>query len=269
MNPRPEPGRPFRPPRTSRPVPTASLMARRWFARPMAVGAPPSEVRGMFARIAPAYDRGNALLSLGVHKVWKRRAVRAARLPRGGAALDVATGTGDLAFLLARDVSPTGRVVGLDFTEPMLRIAKAKRSPARGAPVEWIAGDATRLPVADASFDAATIAFGIRNVQDRIVALREMRRAVRPGGRVVVLEFGRPRGLLGGPYRFYSRTVLPAVGGLVSGDRAAYEYLEKTSAAFPSGEAFLDLAREAGGFSALEARPLTGGIAWVYVLTVA
>lgn len=213
----------------------------------------------MFDRIAPSYDRGNAVLSFGVHRRWKRRAVREARCGPGTRALDLATGTGDLAFLLE---ARGAEVVGVDFTRGMLDLARAKgRGPA------FIAGDATRIPVRAASFDAATIAFGVRNVDDPVACLREMRRAVRPGGRVVVLEFGQPRGLLKGPFRFYSRHVLPRVGGLLSGDRGAYEYLEKTSAAFPSGDAFLRLMEEAG-LSGAKAKALTGGVAWLYVATV-
>lgn len=222
-------------------------------------GPDPDAVRSMFGRIAPAYDRGNAVLSLGVHAAWKRRAVREARCGPGRRALDLATGTGDLAFLFRKRGAA---VVGVDLTRPMLDVARAK-----GTGPEFVAGDATRLPLRDGAFDAATIAFGIRNVQDPLACLREMRRAVRPGGRVVVLEFGQPRGLLRGPFRFYSRHVLPRVGGLLSGDRAAYEYLERTSAAFPSGDAFLALMTEAGLADAT-ARPLTGGVAWLYVATV-
>lgn len=219
----------------------------------------PEAVRSMFSRIAPAYDRGNTVLSLGIHGRWKRLAVRAARCAPGMRALDLATGTGDLAFLFRkRGVD----AVGVDFTRGMLDLARAK-----GAGPQFVAGDAMRLPVRDASFDAATIAFGIRNVDDPRVALREMRRAVRPGGRVVVLEFGQPRGLVKGPFRFYSRHVLPRIGGLISGDREAYEYLERTSAAFPSGDAFLTLMREAGLADA-KAKALTGGVAWLYTATV-
>lgn len=235
-----------------------TVLARPSLATPGAPGPDPDAVRSMFGRIAPTYDCGNAILSFGVHAAWKRRAVREAAVRQGALALDLATGTGDLAFLLERKGA---RVVGVDLTRPMLDLARAK-----GTGPGFVAGDATRLPVADASFDAATIAFGIRNVADPVACLREMRRVVRPGGRVVVLEFGQPKGLLKGPYRFYSRHVLPRVGGLVSGDRAAYEYLERTSAAFPSGDRFLALMEEAG----LDGRgiPLTGGVAWVYVAVV-
>jgi demethylmenaquinone methyltransferase/2-methoxy-6-polyprenyl-1,4-benzoquinol methylase len=129
--------------------------------------------------------------------------------------------------------------------------------------------DALRLPFADASFDIASIGFGIRNVDDPVRCLREMGRVVRPGGRVVVLEFGQPEGALAKPYSFYSRHVIPRVGGMLTGHRSAYEYLPRTSATFPAGEAFLGLMDESKAFEKRTATALTGGIAYVYVGTVA
>jgi len=221
------------------------------------------EVRRMFASIAPRYDAANELLSLGIHKGWRRRAVELAQAGPGKSVLDCATGTGDLALEFKRAVGP-GEVIGTDFCAEMLQAAPGKSRRA-GLRVEFAVADALALPYPDARFDIASIAFGIRNVDDPLRCLREMARVVRDKGRVVVLEFGQPRGAFGALFRFYSRSVMPVVGGLLTGNRAAYQYLPRTAARFPAGEKFLELMREAGCFSSVEAHPLTFATAWVYV----
>jgi demethylmenaquinone methyltransferase/2-methoxy-6-polyprenyl-1,4-benzoquinol methylase len=222
-----------------------------------------TQVRDMFASIAPRYDAANEVLSLGVHQSWRRAAVQAARLEPGQRALDCATGTGDLALELARAAGETGQVVGTDFCAPMLEPAPAKAAR-RGLQVRFSVADALALPFREGEFDAATIAFGIRNVDDPVRCLREMARVVKPGGRVVVLEFGQPRGAFGALFRAYSRGVMPLVGGLLTGNRQAYEYLPRTAAAFPAGDRFLALMDEARSFQSRTARPLTFGTAFVY-----
>jgi demethylmenaquinone methyltransferase/2-methoxy-6-polyprenyl-1,4-benzoquinol methylase len=134
--------------------------------------------------------------------------------------------------------------------------------------VHFSVADALSLPFASGSFDISSIGFGIRNVDDPVACLREMARVVRPGGRVVVLEFGQPRGAFGALFRLYSRSVMPAIGGALTGNRAAYEYLPRTAAAFPAGERFLGLMDEADAFTARVAHPLLAGTAYVYVGTV-
>ena len=184
----------------------------------------PIAVRGMFDRIAWRYDLVNTVLSGGTDQLWRRAAARATAVTEGGAALDVACGTGALTRALARRVGPSGRVVGLDFSSGMLDGAR-RRSPG----MTWVQGDALELPFADGEFDAATIAFGLRNLADPTRGLAEMRRVVRPGGRLVVLEFLRPPdGPVGRAYRLYLTRVLPVLGGRVSGDVAAYRYLSQT-----------------------------------------
>src|SRR5207245_3795535 len=172
---------------------------------------------------------------------------RAARFRRGGGA--------------------EGEVVGADFCAEMLAAAPAKAARA-GLRVRFEVADALALPYPDGSFDVASIAFGIRNVDDPVRCLREMARVVRPGGRVVVLEFGQPTGAFGALFRAYSRSVMPAVGGLLTGNRAAYEYLPRTAAAFPAGDRFLSLMDQAGSFAARSATPLWAGTAYVYLGTV-
>lgn len=226
-----------------------------------------TEVRQMFSSIATRYDVTNEVLSLGIHRVWRRAAVRASGAKEGDRVLDCATGTGDLALSFKRKVGLSGQVVGTDFCAEMLQSAPAKASEA-GLAVDFQVADAMALPFADASFDVASIAFGIRNVDDPVKCLKEMARVVKPGGRVVVLEFGQPTGLFGALFRFYSKTIMPAIGGLLTGNRAAYEYLPRTAAAFPAGERFLTLMDQAGAYRERVALPMTFGTSYVYVGTV-
>jgi demethylmenaquinone methyltransferase/2-methoxy-6-polyprenyl-1,4-benzoquinol methylase len=222
------------------------------------------QVRTMFAEIAPSYDRTNSVLSMGIHHLWRRRAVASSGAKLGDAVLDCATGTGDLALGFKATVGAAGRVVGTDFCAEMMETGPAK-SAARGLPVTYEVADAMALPYPTGSFDIASISFGIRNVDDPVVCLREMGRVVRPGGRVVVLEFGQPSGLFGAVYRWYSSVVIPFVGGLLSGQRAAYDYLPRTSAAFPAEERFVRLMEQSGAFSEMRFERLTFGIAVLYV----
>ena len=228
-----------------------------------------TEVREMFTRIAPAYDRTNTLLSAGLHHLWRRRAVKAAQVVRGQRVLDCATGTGDLALAFQRRVGADTPVTGLDFCAAMLDVARRKALKA-DSPAQFVQGDATALDFADNSFDAASIAFGIRNVEDPLLCLQEMARVVRPGGHVVVLEFGQPTAPgFSWLYRLYSRFVMPWIGFLSTGNRQAYEYLPETAAAFPMGDQFLALMRETGMYAECHATPLTFGIAYIYTGRVA
>ncbi len=226
-----------------------------------------TEVRQMFSSIATRYDVTNEVLSFGIHRLWRRTTVRRSGAKQGDSILDCATGTGDLALVFKRKVGASGRVVGTDFCPEMLQSAPAKAEQA-GLSVEFQVADAMALPFADNAFDVASISFGIRNVDDPVKCLQEMARVVKPGGRVVVLEFGQPRGVFGALFRFYSKVIMPAIGGLLTGNRAAYEYLPRTAAQFPAGEKFLELMDRAGAFRERAAHPLTFGTSYVYVGTV-
>jgi demethylmenaquinone methyltransferase / 2-methoxy-6-polyprenyl-1,4-benzoquinol methylase len=223
-----------------------------------------AQVQQMFAQIAPRYDLANEVLSLGIHRYWRRAAVRQSGARLGDCVLDCATGTGDLALEFKRCVGPAGKVIGTDFCAEMLAIAPQKASKA-GLDVQFEAADATSLPFPDESFDIAAIAFGIRNVDEPLRCLRELARVTKRRGRVVVLEFGQPHGVFGALFRVYSRRIMPWLGGLLTGERAAYEYLPRTAAAFPSGELFLSMMRDAGCFTECHAKSLTRGTAYVYV----
>jgi demethylmenaquinone methyltransferase/2-methoxy-6-polyprenyl-1,4-benzoquinol methylase len=225
-------------------------------------------IQQMFDAISARYDLANRVLSLGIDPSWRRSALRLLAPRPGATVLDVATGTGDLAIALSQAVGITGRVVGVDLAAGMLRLAPAKAAAVRRraamAALGWIQGDALALPLASASFDAATMAFGIRNTDDPLGALCELRRVVKRGGRIVILEFGQPRDRLFAPlYQLYSRHVMPRIGGLLTGAAAAYSYLPRTAAAFPCGTAFAAWMREAG-LARIVVRPLFLGVAWLY-----
>lgn len=226
------------------------------------------KVRSMFADIADDYDRINGILSFGIHNIWRKRTVLESGAKPGHRVLDCATGTGDLALEFKKAVGHKGYVLGTDFCKEMIEHAPEKAKD-ESLVVDFEVADAMDLPYEDNDFDITSIAFGIRNVDDPVVALKEMGRVVRPGGRVVVLEFGQPEGLIQYPYKFYSKHVMPTVGGWISGNRDAYTYLPETSAKFPAGEKFLELMDQTGSFASRKAIKLTGGIAYVYVGTVA
>lgn len=222
-------------------------------------------IQRMFAEVAPGYDRANRALSFGIDLWWRRQAVRLVRVVPGERGLDVCSGTGDLSVALHR---AGAAVIGTDFCAPMLGIAaKKSNSTLAGATAgpRFLAADTLALPFATGSFDFATVAFGIRNVSDPVAGLREMARVVRPGGRVVVLEFCKPRvPLLGSFYRFYFRSVLPRLGGWISGAKnGAYRYLHDSVMAFPERAEFLDLMQQAG-LQKPRMSLLTGGIAALY-----
>lgn len=215
----------------------------------------------MFGRIARRYDLANRVLSGGIDIYWRSRLVGAVRETRPADVLDLATGSGDVAFALARGLPSGVRIVGMDFCAPMIEEAEAKKAARAGAypGVAFSQGDGLALPLADASFGAVTIAFGIRNMADRARCLSEMRRVLRPGGTLFILEFSKPWAWLRPLYDFYLGRVMPAVAGAVTGDRSAYEYLCGSIAAFPDRDA-LSAEIRAAGFSDVRASPMTTGI---------
>ena len=214
----------------------------------------------MFARIAGRYDLANHLLSGGVDYWWRQRLVRAVHDARPKSVLDLATGSGDVAFALTDGLPPGVQVTGMDFCQPMLDEAVKKRAAsARWSGIEFKPGDGLALPLPDALFDTVTISFGLRNMADRARALREMRRVLRPGGRLYVLEFSQPYFWFRPFYYAYLKFALPAIAGVVTGDRFAYEYLCGSIEQFPGRDAMVEEIRLAG-FSSVNATPLTFGI---------
>jgi demethylmenaquinone methyltransferase/2-methoxy-6-polyprenyl-1,4-benzoquinol methylase len=225
----------------------------------------PSRIAGMFDAIAGRYDLLNLVLSLGLDRVWRRRAIASLALTGTERVLDVCAGTADVAIGTALAVPGSRRVVGVDFAGAMLARGRDKiRAAGLASRVQLVRGDAMRLPVADASVDCLTIAFGIRNVQVTDAACREMLRVLKPGGRVAILEFGLPQAPgLRQLYAWYFLRVLPRIGSLVSRHGGAYSYLPASVGAFPWGQEFADLLTRAG-FSAAASRPLTLGVVYLY-----
>ena len=219
----------------------------------------------MFDNIAPKYDLLNHTLSMSIDRVWRRRVVGEVRRAKPGRILDVATGTGDLAIAMARRIRDV-QVLGVDLSEQMLAVARPKIE-ARGLDGRIVLdrGDAERLAVADASVDVATVAFGVRNFGDLGAGLRELARTIKPGGKVVILEFSRPRNrVFRALYEFYSSKILPRIGGLVSRDKRAYEYLPASVGEFPAPEEFMAMMARAG-FRNCRARSQSFGIAQIYI----
>ncbi|MDW7645694.1 MAG: bifunctional demethylmenaquinone methyltransferase/2-methoxy-6-polyprenyl-1,4-benzoquinol methylase UbiE [Desulfuromonadales bacterium] len=222
-------------------------------------------IREMFDTIAPRYDLLNRLLSLGIDRRWRAFAVRQLQIPEGGRVLDVATGTGDVALEIASRTPDSVRIVGEDLTQGMLRVGQEKIAASAFAHrIFLVNAPCEAMPHPASVFDGVTIAFGIRNVVDRLAGLQEMVRVLKPGGRAVILEFSNPRSrLFKALYYFYFRRVLPFIGGLLS-KRSAYQYLPDSVLEFPDQQTFKGMMAEAG-FTDLRHFDLTFGIATVYV----
>jgi len=213
----------------------------------------------MFARIARRYDVANHLLSMGVDIRWRSQLVKAVRLADPRVILDLATGSGDVAFALSRGLAEQVQILGMDFCQPMLDEAEIKKNSRHYANVTFQQGDGLALPLVDNSYDAVTISFGLRNMGDLRKSLSEMRRILRPGGRMFILEFSRPARWFRPFYYFYLRRILPGLAQLVTGDRAAYVYLNETIEQFPDRDALSAEIRSAG-FSEVKARGMSFGI---------
>lgn len=225
------------------------------------------KVRGMFAQIAPRYDLMNHLLSLGIDIRWRRQVVRKLRLNMDLPILDCCTGTGDLALMIAKKTAGQVEVVGSDFCPEMLQVARRKHKDGLDQlPVRFIEADAQKLPFEDNSFQAVTVAFGLRNVQDTDQGLRELVRVCASGGQVAVLEFSKPSALgLKQLYQFYFSKILPRIGqSIARNDHSAYSYLPSSVIEFPCGQALADR-MEQHGLSNLQFMPLTCGVATLYL----
>jgi demethylmenaquinone methyltransferase/2-methoxy-6-polyprenyl-1,4-benzoquinol methylase len=223
------------------------------------------KIQQMFGSIAPRYDFLNRMLSLGIDRRWRKKAVRLLKYRDGARILDVATGTGDVALEIARTTPPSIRITGADFCKEMVDLGqiKAAQSPYAGR-IDFKVAPCEDLPFPNETFDSITIAFGIRNVVDRKLGLAEMWRVLRPGGRMIILEFSTPRSqLFRQIYYFYFRRLLPVIGGLFS-KYNAYKYLPDSVLEFPSHEEFAAMIEDVG-FRSVHIKELTFGIASIYV----
>ena len=220
-------------------------------------------VRGVFDSVAPRYDLMNDLMSMGLHRAWKAYTVLVANLRAGQQVLDIAGGTGDLALAFARKVGATGQVVHTDINEAMLRTGRDRLLDA-GVSLPTLVCDAEKLPFGEASFDLVSVAFGLRNMTHKDLALAEMNRVLKPGGKLLVLEFSRVAKPLEKVYDWYSFKVLPQLGKLVAGDDASYRYLAESIRMHPGQEELKALMRK-GGFGHVDYHNLTGGIVALHV----
>jgi demethylmenaquinone methyltransferase/2-methoxy-6-polyprenyl-1,4-benzoquinol methylase len=218
----------------------------------------------LFSAIATKYDLLNHLLSLNIDRRWRKKLVRRAGAKRGEKILDVCTGTGDVAIWFARN-NEVGEIVGIDLSEEMLRIARRKtRNNGLGRRITLVRTDALHLPFEDNRFDTVTIAFGLRNIEHRGRGISEMVRVLKKGGHLLILEFSPPgNDLFGVCYRLCLETIIPAVGGIMSGSSRAYRYLSSSIAAFPGPDKIMTL-METAGLKKLQTQRLTRGIAYVY-----
>ena len=226
------------------------------------VSKSPQKIAGMFDAIAGRYDLLNHVLSGGIDKRWRTRAIRSLQLTGRERVLDLCTGTADLAIAAVKAQPSAARVIGVDFSGAMLRVGAGKLSHARlDRRVTMVQGDATRVPLRDGSVDAVTIGFGIRNVEHMDVACAELHRVLTPGGRVAILEFAEPTMPVYGPlYRWYVRRILPRIGRAVSRNGFAYEYLPASIAAFATPEAFVKILRQAGFRDVSAVRLMLGSV---------
>jgi demethylmenaquinone methyltransferase / 2-methoxy-6-polyprenyl-1,4-benzoquinol methylase len=229
------------------------------------VSKAPDRIAGMFDAIAGRYDLLNHVLSAGIDRRWRTRAIRSLALTGSERVLDLCTGTGDLAIAAARARPSAARIVGIDFAGAMLRVGSEKlRQAGLDRRIMLVRGDATRIPLDDAVVDAVTIGFGIRNVEDMGAACREMRRVLKPRGRLAILEFAVPTTPgISTFYLWYLRRVLPRIGRAISRHNAAYGYLPASIGAFATPDEFVKILRH-GGFSEISAVPLTFGSVILY-----
>lgn len=220
-------------------------------------------VRGVFDSVAPKYDLMNDLMSLGLHRAWKAYAITVANLKEGDRALDIAGGTGDLAMAFSKKVGKTGLVVHTDINEAMLSIGRNRLLDA-GVVLPTLVCDAEQLPCADNYFDLVSVAFGLRNMTHKDIALAEMNRVLKPGGKLLVLEFSKVAPPLTKLYDWYSFKVLPQLGKVVAGDDASYRYLAESIRMHP-GQAELKTMMHKGGFGHVDYHNLSGGVVALHV----
>jgi demethylmenaquinone methyltransferase/2-methoxy-6-polyprenyl-1,4-benzoquinol methylase len=227
-------------------------------------GQDPAFIKNLFGNIASRYDRANDFMTFGLARRWRKQLIDWSQPQKGDSVFDCATGTGDLALEFKKRLGPRSRVVGGDFCEAMLKKGTEKAF-ARRLDVEFIEADAMSLPFPNQTFDIVTMAYGIRNVANPHQVLKELARITKPGGRVLILETGNAQNALLKPLmRFYFDNIVPKVGGLISGNSAAYDYLNRSSQSFPGGDDFVALMKSTEAYLSVDFRSLWGGASFLY-----
>jgi demethylmenaquinone methyltransferase/2-methoxy-6-polyprenyl-1,4-benzoquinol methylase len=225
----------------------------------------PEKIRLMFSKVAKGYDQANNVLSVGIHHLWRKKLVQLSGAKLGDKVLDCATGTGDLAIEFKKVVGTAGSVKGTDFCKEMLELAPRKARQ-NLLDIDFEIADVTALSYPNDSFNLSSISFGIRNVSDPVLAINELARVTQNGGRVCILEFGQiPIPLVNSIYNFYSTKVLPKIGGWITGETEAYEYLQESSSHFPCGNEFVKMMEKTQNFSKVSVYSLSLGIAYIYI----
>jgi demethylmenaquinone methyltransferase/2-methoxy-6-polyprenyl-1,4-benzoquinol methylase len=238
-----------------------------------------TKISSMFSSIAKSYDLINDLMTFGLARRWRRQLVDWSDVSSTDAVLDCATGTGDLALVFAQRMNSknllnsknkdnTAPITGIDFCKEMLELAPSK-AKSRGYNINFVQGDVMNMPFKDKQFDVISIAYGLRNVSDPIIAIREMARVCKPGGRILILETGASEPTVNGFFiRLFFKYAVPFIGGIFSGNRSAYEYLHKSSSVFPARRKLVEQFQETELFSSIEYRSLLGGASYLYKLTI-
>lgn len=221
------------------------------------------KIRSMFASISDKYDILNDILSFGMHRCWKKKLIKISESKPEQKVLDIATGTGDIAFLFA---DKNCSVTGIDLTPEMIEIARKRSSGYKKCTPEFMVSDAQNLPFGDSTFDLISISFGIRNLDDYRASLREMHRVLKSRGKIVILEFGQPLPPFSYFYNFYSKYFIPIIGKIVSGSNYAYSYLPETAAKFPADERFVDILKSLKLFNNVTMYRLMYGVAYIYMI---
>ncbi len=225
------------------------------------------EINSMFSSIAKRYDLANDVLSFGMHRLWRKTLIKVAQIKEGQTAVDLCTGTADLAINLKKAVKHSGCVVGIDFVQNMLNNALPKVENKDFGEIFLVKADATSIPIKNNFADLVTISFGIRNIPDRSSCLQEIKRILKKNAKLIILEFGQPKlKIFAQFYNFYSKYLMPLIGGLLTGNKSAYQYLPQTAGIFPCGEDFVKILKNSG-FSEVSCKPLMFGVAYIYIGT--
>jgi demethylmenaquinone methyltransferase/2-methoxy-6-polyprenyl-1,4-benzoquinol methylase len=220
------------------------------------------KVKNMFANISGKYDILNDILSFGMHRYWKTKFVKMTNPDENSKILDIATGTGDIAFKYYKITLEKADITGMDFTPEMIKIANERKQNRK---IKFLVGNALNLPFEDNIFDITSISYGIRNVDDVKKSITEMARVLKSGGRAAILEFGQASKPFSYIYNFYSKYIMPPLGKIISGDDSAYSYLPETAAKFPSGENFVKIMNSTNCFSNITVKELMFGVAYIYI----